>query len=158
MIWRIFAVVVFGGFGAMLGLWTTDREPPTRAARINVLTSEVRPGAELRIMYTVQRWRSCKTHVDRLLVDADGVRRDLADVDFAGAPGPLGETTYIISITIPRSFAQGRAHYKAISTYTCNPIQRMFSPIVVAGDDIEFEVNGDPLPPDDTPVEVIPRR
>lgn len=47
---------------------------------------------------------------------------------------------------------------KAISTYVCNPIQRMFSPIVVSGEDIEFEVKGEPMPADDAPIEVIPRR
>jgi hypothetical protein len=157
MIWRIVAVVVFGGLGAMLGLWTTDREPPSQAISTQVLTETIRPGDQLRILYTVRRWRSCQVKIDRLLFDAAGERYVLDDLEFAGAPGPLGETTYTVGITIPRRFAAGLGRYRTASTYVCNPLQRIW-PINGPGTEVEFHVGGDPLPADALPVEVSPVR
>jgi hypothetical protein len=41
-------------------------------------------------------------------------------------------------------------------TYTCNPIQCVLSPLIISGENIEFEEKGEPL--DDTPIEVNPQR
>lgn len=157
MIWRIITVATFGTIGALLGFWSTDREPPTRFIRTEVLTPVIQPGGELRIRYEVQRLRSCKTHVDRVLFDADRVRRDLDDIDYAAAPGPLGESTFILSINIPRNFAQGVGTYKTIFSYSCNPIQANY-PIIVPAETIQFTVKGEPKEDGSAPIEVIPRR
>lgn len=158
MIWRAVTILTSGVVGSMLGFWTTDREPPTRIMRAEVITKTVPPGGELRIAYTVQRVRSCPTHVDRVLYDSESVRTDLQDIDFAASPGPLGYSNYILIVPIPRNFAQGRGHYKTIASYVCNPLQRVLSPVVVPGDDIEFTVAGEPIKDENGPVEVIPRR
>lgn len=158
MIWRIATVVFFGAIGATLAVWTNDREPPIRIVKAFAVTKEVPPGGELRVSYEVQRFKSCRTHVDRILYDSENVRRDLDDIDFAAPPVPVGESSYIVGVTIPRNFAQGKAKYRTIWTYTCNPLQSMFSPVVVSEPDIEFKVEGEPVSIDESPMEVIPRR
>lgn len=158
MMWRIVTIASFGVIGATLGMWSADREPPVHILRANVLNQTVKPGEDLRIQYTVQRVRSCHTHIDRILYDSTNMRRDLDDVDFSASPISNGESTYIMGVAIPRNFAQGPARYRTIATYSCNPLQRNFYPIVVTNDDIEFTISGDPIEDENAPIEVIPRR
>lgn len=158
MMWRIITFASVSVIAATLGVWSSDHEPPTRLLKSEVLTPTVRPGGELRIHYTVQRFRSCRVHIDRILYDADRVRRDLEDLEYAAAPGVMGESSYTIAVTIPRNFAQGPARYREITTYFCNPLQMYFSAIVENGDPIKFKVEGEPDDTSNSPIEVIPRR
>lgn len=158
MIWRTVTLLASGVLGSTLGFWSADREPPTRFMRSEVITKVVQPGGELRIEYSVQRLRSCQTHFDRVLYDSENARTDLQDIDFAASPGPMGESQFILTIPIPRNFAQGKGRYKTIASYICNPLQRAFSPIVVTSDDVEFTVHGEPVQNENSPIEVIPRR
>lgn len=156
MIWRIVTFATAGLISATLGYWANDREPPTRIISAEAVEHTVQPGGELHVRYKVERLRSCRMHIDRILYDASQIRRDLEDVDYAAAPGPVGEQMYIVSITIPRNTARGEARYKVITTYFCNPLHNYFSPIVSVNETIVFNVAGEPS--DEGPIEVIPRR
>lgn len=157
MIWKIAVGVPTMFFAAIGGLWVADREPPTTVFSVQALTSEVRPGDQMRALYSVRRFRSCAVHVDRLLFDSAGERYVLEDIEFAAAPGPLGDASYTVGINIPRRFAEGPARYQAITQYTCNPFHKL-SPIVVTGTPVSFDVKGPPLPADQSPIEIMPRR
>lgn len=157
MIWKI----AFGAptlfFAAIAGIWVADREPPTTVFSVQALTSEVRPGGQMRALYSVRRFRSCAVHVDRLLFDSAGERYVLEDLDFAAAPGQLGDASYTVGINIPRRFSEGAARYQAITQYVCNPLHKL-SPIVVTGSPVLFDVKGPPVPADEAPIEIMPRR
>jgi hypothetical protein len=157
MIWRLAVAIPVLFFSAVLGMWAEDRDPPSQAISAQVLTETIRPGDQLRILYTVRRWRSCQIKIDRLLFDAAGERYVLEDLDFSASPGALGEATYTVGITIPRRFAAGAGRYRAVSTYICNPLHHIW-PIIGPAPEVEFHVSGDPLPADVLPVEVSPVR
>lgn len=157
MIFKLVAFVVFAAFGGTMGFWVLDRQPPTVVLRTTIMNEPVRPGEELRIKYAVQRLRSCETNVDRSLFDADLVRVILEDIAFNGAPGPLGESVYVATVPIPRNFARGTGHYRVVTKYVCNPLQRIW-PVVVENPDVYFRVDGEPLPANQMPIETLPRR
>ncbi len=156
MIWRVVTFATAGLMAATLGYWANDREPPTRIISAESINHTVQPGGEVLVRYKVERVRSCRVHIDRVIYDALNVRRDLEDVDYAASPGPLGEQTYSVAITIPRNTNLGQARYKVITTYYCNPLHTYFSPIVSVDETITFNVAGEPS--DEGPIEVIPRR
>lgn len=156
MIWRVVTFATAGLIASTLGYWANDREPPTRLISAEVVTKSVPPGGELRIRYKIERLRSCRMHIDRVLFDHEKVRRDLEDVDYAAAPGSLGDQIYVMSLTIPRNAALGEARFRTITTYYCNPLHSYFSPIIAVDEMVVFEIAGDPS--DEGPIEVIPRR
>jgi hypothetical protein len=157
MIFKILAFVVVGFSSATVGFWYLDTQAPATVLRVEVLTDPLQPGADLKIKYTVHRFRSCETTIDRLLFDSQQQRVILEDLTFNGAPGPLGESTYVASVPIPRSFATGIGTYRVVARYVCNPLQRLF-PIVVMNADIRFMVEGPALPNTMAPIETLPRR
>lgn len=157
MIFRITTFAAVAAAGATLGFWVTDRDPPTIVIRSEVLGKPVRPGDDLRIKYTVHRFRSCETVIDRTLLDADSVRIILDDLAFTSSPGPLGEDTYVATVALPRNFAAGLGQYRVVTQYVCNPLHRIW-PIVAVNPPVYFEVGGEPIPPTQMPFEIVPRR
>ena len=156
----IFRVITFGSVAAIsatVGFWVIDRQSPVTVLRAEVMSKSVRPGEDLRIRYTVHRFRSCETKIDRTLYDADFVRVVLDDLAFSSSPGPLGENTYVTTIPIPRNFGTGLGQYRVVTQYVCNPLHRI-SPIIVENSPVYFEVAGDPTPPTQMPFETLPRR
>jgi hypothetical protein len=156
----IFRAIAFGTVAVIagtLGVWTIDRQPPTVVLRTEVLSKPIRPGEDLRIKYTVHRFRSCETTIDRTLFDADFVRVVLDEIAFASAPGPLGESSYVAPVPIPRNFARGLGQYRVVSRYICNPLHRLW-PIVFENQPVYFEVHGEPLLSAPLMYEATPRR
>lgn len=146
MITRALVIAPSALVGGVLGLWIADREPPVASTVQQVVNEPIRPGAELLVRYTVVRYRSCASQVDRLLSDAQGVRYVLDDLEFKAAPGPLGEATYTSPVPIPRTFGQGVGRYRVSVTYICNPVHRLW-PITVQSREIAFMVEGAPADP-----------
>lgn len=142
---KILTYVIITILAGTLGVWIGDREPPTAIISARAL-GPVAPGEVARIEYRVHRYRSCPYRIDRVLLDADGVRLPLADQDFAAAPGPLGDDTYIALVPIPRIVAQGVVRYRSILSYTCNAVHRLFAPVVVASAEVAIMVRGAPTP------------
>ena len=144
-------------FAGVMGVWVSDRDPPISLISVTAMNESIQPGGQLRVSYSVRRFRSCGVHIDRLLFDANAERYVLEDIDFAAAPGPLGDATYTVGINIPRRFAEGVGRYQVITRYECNPLHN-FSPIVVTGPLITFTVKGPPTPMDQSPRETTPSR
>jgi hypothetical protein len=113
------------------GYWVDDRSDPVTVKSMRAVTPIVAPGAMVKIALDLDRHRSCPLHIDHWLIDANGLRKVLPDLDFASLPGALGEAVVVDQYEVPKDFAPGRACYSRISVYACNPIQRMFAPIVI---------------------------
>jgi hypothetical protein len=143
MMWRIglSAVLLFGA--AALGMWINDREPPNTVLSVDVLTPTVRPGTELRILYHVQRWRTdCAVHVDRVLYDSRNASFPVPDVDFAASPSAkTGADSVMTIIYIAPNMAEGKARFRSVSTFRCNPMHNIW-PIKRESPEIIFNVAG----------------
>lgn len=149
-------LLVIGGVSAIVGLWVQDTSPPIAPMSVTPVQSIVAPGETLRIRYDVERYRSCASRIDRILLDSDKIRFTLEDLDYAAAPGPLGRDTFITDVPIPRGFSQGPAVYRVITRYECNLLHRVW-PIVLMRD-IPFEVRGPaPIEALPIPIEPVPR-
>lgn len=138
----IFRVVFYGAAGvagAILGLWSVDREPPTVTLRAEPMTQTVVPGGDLKIKFSVRRTKSCVTHIDRLLLDSQKARFLLPDLDYAKAPGPMGDDEYVSVVPIPEQMAGGPARYRTIASYQCNIIHRLW-PVTLDPIDVPFTV------------------
>lgn len=143
MIFRPLALTVLAAIFApmallagLLGMWIGDRTPPGRLVSAKVVTPNVEPGGTFQIRFEVDRERSCETQVDRMLVDADGHREPLPDINNAQ---PLGPKAYIATAEVPYYFVRGRARYITATTYVCNPLHRWF-PISAGVREFEFDV------------------
>jgi hypothetical protein len=77
MTYRILAVLALlflAAFGAWMGHWVSDREPPTTVIRTELIPLKPYPGGEVQVRYFVRRYRACATRVERLLFDAQQLR------------------------------------------------------------------------------------
>jgi hypothetical protein len=63
----------------------------------------------------------------------------LPDVDFESA-GPVGVDNVVSPIIVPLATLPGPAKYRVTATYSCNPLHRVFWPIVVTQPDLSFYV------------------
>lgn len=155
MMWRTLALALVGAASGTLGLWASDREPPVvRTANPVALEGVVPPGGSLGVRFSVFRKRSCAVKVERMLFDASDVRYPLEDLAFSGELAGLGNSVYTSKIAIPRSFSQGPARYRTVSTYTCNLVHRLW-PIVMPASEVAFKVWGDPVPLE-LPIKITP--
>lgn len=148
-------LLVIGGISGVLGLWVQDTSPPLASLQVAPVQKIVAPGETLKIRYEVERYRSCASRIDRILLDSERIRFTLEDLDYAAAPGPLGRDTFVTDVPIPRAFSQGPAIYRVISRYECNLLHRLW-PIVLTRD-IAFEVRGPP-PVGPLPIPIEPKR
>lgn len=155
MLGRILTFVLFGAAAGILGYWTAERDAPTTQLSERILTPVVAPGELLKVEYQVERRKNCHVHLEQILLDGERVRWPIEDEDYEAAPGPVGHDTFVIGIEVPRRFAQGTGRYRAIRTYTCNVIHRLFWPIVVISPDVEFTVRGPPTL-NGLPIPVLP--
>ncbi|TXN79290.1 hypothetical protein [Methylobacterium sp. WL8] len=130
-----------------------DRAVPVVVMSSEVLTPRVRPGDKLLIRQRVRFLRDCAVHVDRALYDhaADGrtmeqsdTRREfLKDVDYDHPQLGLGVRTITFEEEVPLNFRPGPAEYRALPSYSCNPLQKFYWPITRPETIIRFEVVGD---------------
>ncbi len=121
------------------GTWLADRDLPIDVRRVELITPEVNPGDVLQVKFTVFRYRSCGFHADRLLIDSDGNREVLDDIDFRVNPNRLGDDTFITTIRVPSTFKPGPARYVSVSQHRCNLIHN-FWPIPGGISNIAFAV------------------
>ena len=141
----LFFLCVIGTMCGCTGYWVSDRESPTRIVDVKIDDPVVAPGGLLTMHYDVSRIKSCAVKIDRILYDSQRVRVALEDLDFGGAPGPMGNDTYTVKVGVPRVFAPGPATYQTVSRYVCNPLHNLW-PVVVIGQPVPFMVAGDPVP------------
>lgn len=149
--WQAAMLLAAGGIAATLGLWVSDKSPPVTTLGVTPLNPVVAPGEALKVRYELERTRSCASRVDRVLFDGMGQRFDLADTEYAAAPGPIGRDGYTVRVDIPRSFADGSSVYRTVITYRCNLLHELW-PIITRGE-VPFTTKGPPVP-EELPIEL----
>ena len=118
-------------------LWLNDPNPPVVLIDSH-LDASVPAGGTLHHTSRVFRFKVCPTRLERSVVDSSGVRFEVPDVDWQ-AFGDLGEDTFTQIVTIDPRAAAGSAHFEAVLTYRCNPLQLIW-PVVVRRHSRAFEI------------------
>lgn len=136
---RILALIFIAGVSAVLGSWAADREPPARVLARHIESPIVAPGDSVYIYYAVDRRRSCNSHIDRFLFDANKVRFTLPDEDYEASPGPFGPQEYRISIRVPITAAMGPARIVTAGSHVCNLMHYLW-PVTTMSPPIEFTI------------------
>jgi hypothetical protein len=137
--WFMTALVV--AITAIITYWAQDRRPPVQIIEEAVETPFVPVGGSLRVRFSINREKVCHVHLEQFIYDSRRGRFVLPDEDYQIAPGIVGRDEFVSVIQIPRAFLPGRARYRAIRAYYCNPIHTWLSwPIVVVAPEVEFEV------------------
>lgn len=156
MMWRVATFIFVGSLAGLLGTWVADRQPPTEIISFKLMTPVVPPGGELKIAYYVFRNRSCATTFQRTYRDGDNppARHALDDIVIASSPANPGWDEYTTVVPISVKAMRGKASYRPIILYRCNPIHLLW-PIVQIPGNVDFQIAGEPVP---GALEVIPRR
>jgi hypothetical protein len=111
---NLIATIAVISISAVLGYWAQDRSLP-----ITVLSEVAEPD----------------------VFDGKRTRHRLPTEEFLTAPGPVGLDEFAIPIEITKAMAGGKAHYRSVRSYYCNPLQRILTwPIIVIPPDAEFEI------------------
>ncbi|RYF40834.1 MAG: hypothetical protein EOO27_47150 [Comamonadaceae bacterium] len=134
----IIAILLAAVVGGGSGVWLVDRELPTVIISAEPVAPVVAAGGELRVDYVVRRHRSCAVTVDRFIIDRFNTRYELDDLN-VNAGLPLGEDRFVQPVRVPQGVEPGPAKYRTSSTYTCNPLQKLW-PITGGTRDIPFLV------------------
>ncbi|AYO83642.1 hypothetical protein [Methylobacterium brachiatum] len=129
----------------VLAWFAADRALPTEVLSSEVLTPRVRPGDKLVIRQRVRYMRNCAAHVDRALYDAHTHREFLRDVDYDQPPLGLGTKTITFEEDVPANFKGGVGEYRALPSYSCNPLQKYYWPITRPETLLRFEIVGDEM-------------
>lgn len=133
-------LIVVAACGATFGRWASERQLPIQVLKVRVLTPVVKPDEELRVEFTIQRFRTdCAIVVTRLLLDSERGRYVLMPREFPSAPGPLGTDSYVVPVAIPKGIALGPATYRTLTSYACNALHYVW-PLVAPQIDVTFEV------------------
>ncbi len=133
----LIAALLAGLFGTFLA----DRDPPISIISAEVLTPMVRPGDPFTMRFKVVRHRSCAIHADRVLRDSAGGREILEDFDLKTDPGPIGNDSFLVHVTVPAAFKPGPAHYITAAEFACNVVHKLW-PIRAPVREFTFEIVG----------------
>ena len=141
MIWRVPALILIGLASGIVGLWVADRQPPTAQTQMRELLTPVVPaGGALLIRYHLQRFKLCRTTVERTITDATGIRYVLDPLSFSSLPAHVGPESYTTKVVIPKDVNPGNARYRSMATYVCNPIHSLFWPVTSQVTEVDFRV------------------
>lgn len=127
---------VFG----MLGLWVADREVPVVGIQSFVVNNDVAPGQIVRVKTSAYRIRSCRTLVERYIIDSATTRFTFPDVDYIN-PGPPGAVDAVFELVLPARVNPGVAIIKTNASWECNPVHRLW-PIMDRQPDIAVLITG----------------
>lgn len=120
-----------------------DRTPPFEVISHTISPTSVAPGETVTITYEVHRVRECNGRVDRIFVDATGLKHVADPVPSAyrnNSQRTGAETVrFARSFVIPAGMAFGPAVYAPLTTYWCNWLQQVF-PVEVEIPPIQFRV------------------
>ncbi len=143
MIIRLFFAASIGAIAfifGMLGLWVADRDVPVVGIQSTVLNNDVAPGQIIRVRSTAYRIRTCRTLIERYIIDSATTRFMFADIDYIN-PGPPGPVDVVIELPLPQRVNVGIATIKTNASWECNPVHR-FWPIIDRQPDIAVLVTG----------------
>lgn len=131
MTWlRRLSLAIWLGVAGLLGYWAADRTPPVAQIENRVIGSAY-PGGWVEVTSTVLRQRSCRTLLQKVIVDGAGQRLPLPDQEWAAAPGRVGwpPDTFSAFLPVPSSAQPGPATLRGIIVWRCNPLHVVW-PIV----------------------------
>ncbi len=131
---------------ALLGMWISERTPPTVQISADVDPGPHRPGARVLVREEVARHKICTVRIEKLIFDAELVRYTLPEEFYVAAPGPVGVEKFAEAIRIPSEVALGPAFIRIIKVYYCNPLHHLW-PVTAPTIQLHFEIRGEPLPP-----------
>lgn len=143
MIVKIFFVASLSAIAfifGMLGLWVADRDVPVVGIQSLVLNKDVAPGQIVRIETKAYRIRSCRTLVERFIIDSTTTRFMFPDIDYIN-PGPPGPVDAVFELVLPARINPGVALIKTNASWECNPIHRVW-PIIDRQPDIAVLITG----------------
>lgn len=134
-------IIVFVGILIVCGVWLLDRKPP-----LENLTGRFVGWAEDDPRVAIVEWsairrRSCQGWNYRNIVSDQIViplypwfieEREVRDEEI-GNP-----TTWRVEFEVPHDFRGGYGSYRVRHEYHCNPLQRVFWPIIVRSDDVHL--------------------
>lgn len=132
-----FTLVVF--WSGIAGQMAADRATPVAVLETTLLTPEVPQGGLLRVSYIVRRDRVCRTLLERVIMDFDGNRYVLPDLDFE-AVGPSGLEQFTSQTPVPDILGAGLASYRVTLTYSCNIVHRLLWPVVDVRPPVYFRI------------------
>lgn len=125
---------------ALFAMAIGDRRPPLDTITDTIVVGGgFAPGEDVILETKVERHRQCPVQVQRIFVDSRGVRFVLQEYEIDRAL-PLGVTLSRPVFTIPRLAASGVGQYHSTLLYSCNPLQRVFFPIIVEGAEVPVTV------------------
>ena len=108
-------------------------QPPVYQVANIIVNHSVKPGNDLIIHSSVVRTKLCATKIERTLFDGLGVRWVMADIDYASAPGPLGNHSYRQTAPVPKSAAPGEASFYIGLVWSCPfslfPMKEVIGPL-----------------------------
>lgn len=129
----------------VLGYWAQERDEPIQILREEIENLDVHPGEILRVRYEIIRKKNCSVRLEQVLFDAQRTRFILPENEYTAAPGGVGEDTFVIPVEVPEKMGAGRASYRAVRSYICNPLQRFLNwPVIVVAQDVSFNVTSVP--------------
>jgi hypothetical protein len=141
---------------AILGYWAQDWDDPITDYKAQMVTTQAEQGSMLKVRHSFIRRRKCHVHLEQFVFDGDGVRTIFPDEDYTVSPGQLGEDNFVTAVQLPLTTAIGPARYRAVRSYTCNPLQTLLQlPIIVISPDLKFDVvprSGGPRPAEVAPL------
>lgn len=132
---NIFAGIIATAIFAPLTYWTVDRTPPYELTNGYTVPSDIRPGHEFRIAWTL---RKLTEPVDgyaqvRIIDSQKGVKYMAAEHSTIGREGKVGAVYQVEGRPriMPDSVACGPATIQVHATYFGNPVRRYVWPVRV---------------------------
>jgi hypothetical protein len=137
---HVISAAIAVGFVAPVTWMLMDRTPPFELLLGRVIPSEVAPGSEMTIEWTVKTNRVCPGYVERRVILAD---KSVITYDWTPAirREDISNERLIRSFVLSRraSDVPGSAHYRSRTCYTCNPLQHWW-PICSDTPELPFTV------------------
>ena len=94
-------------------------QPPVSQVSNIVVNKNIKSGENLIVESSVFRSKLCATKIERTIFDGSGMRWVMTDLDFASAPGPLGNQTYRQAIPLPKEAYAGHSSLYIGLVWSC---------------------------------------
>jgi hypothetical protein len=118
----------------------TYDEGSSRGVSVKVVEEPFAHGDELVYRWTGDVFRSCDVVIRRSFVDANDVVTALTPITFSALPQSLlGQTSYEITVVVPKQIAEGTATYSAVEVPECTWLQRLW-PVSIPYPPVVFTV------------------
>lgn len=131
------AALVSVGIVAPLSGIVFERQIPLVFHEITT-NSPVAPGDDLIVTYDLTRVQSCKTTIQKYILDSASVQHIYAPYTREAFGPPIRETKSSVT-RVPTSATPGDAVYRVVFTFACTPLQRFF-PLTLIAPDVQIAI------------------